>query len=181
MRSVVDDCDVLLTVLAADLDELLGRVAGVVDRLHGAGNPSRSHRQRHRGRVARIARAASEYDDVRRAQELVILDAPTANHPLEYIDDPMAYDLCFATSTRIIPTWREADNRFVMQGSPPDRRPWPINDELAQLVWLITSAAEVWLPTSTQLARLHTERRNRNNPAPAGNPRADTRSTLTIR
>ena len=68
-----------------------------------------------------------------------------------------------------------------MQGSPPDRRPWPINDVLAQLVWMIVSDAEPWLPTSTQLARLHTERRNRANPPPAGNLRADNRSTMTIR
>jgi hypothetical protein len=183
MGAAVDDPDALLKVLAADLDELLTRVADVCRRLNGASTPTQAIDNDTAAVWRELPPLRREYDDVRAAQTLVMLDAPAGNHRSDHIDDPLASDLILANlDDLIVPNWRQPDNRFVMQGTPPDRRPWPVDDELAQLVWLIVSDAEPWLPTSVELARLHTQRRHRIDPTGApGNLVSATQSTIRIR
>jgi hypothetical protein len=91
------------------------------------------------------------------------------NHRSDHLDDPLASDVIIRNLDELLPTWRDPDTRFAMQGTPPDRRPWP-EDSVEQLVWLINSGAEVWLPTASQLAKLHTERRHRIDPPADGEP-----------
>ena len=105
------------------------------------------------------------YDSIRHAQQLVLLDAPVMNHRSPHIDDPLADDTHLANLDDILPGWRDPDTRYTMQGAPPDRRPWP-GDPVEQLVWMVRSDAEVWLPTEPELSALHAERRDRANPTP---------------
>jgi hypothetical protein len=100
---------------------------------------------------------------------LVLLDAPVMNHRSPHIDDPLADDTHLANLDALLPGWHDPDTRFAMQGTPDDRRPWPA-DPLEQLVWLVRSDAEVWIPTTSDLDALHAQRRDRLNPMPDNDP-----------
>jgi hypothetical protein len=176
MRAAIDDPDALLTVLSTDLDELMAQVKNVVTRLNGATTPTEAINNDTVDAWKELPALRREYDSIRHAQTFVLLDNPAMNHRSEHINDPLASDAIIRNLDELLPSWRDPDTRFAMQGAPPDRRPWP-EDDVEQLVWLINSGADVWLPTSTQLAKLHTERRHRLDPPPAGDPGNLTRTT----
>jgi hypothetical protein len=167
MQSAIDDPNALLSALADDLDELMEQLEDVVTRLNGATTPTEAINADTVDAWKELPAIRREYDSIRHAQTLVLLDDPDSamNNRSDHLDDPLASDVILRNLDQLLPTWRDADTRFAMQGTPPDRRPWP-SDDLEQLVWLINSSAEVWIPTSSQLARLHAERRDRANPMP---------------
>jgi hypothetical protein len=169
MRTVIDNPDALLTVLAADLDQLMTQVRNVVSRLNGATNPTEAIDNDTVDAWKELPALRREYDSVRHAQTFVLLDDPAMNHRSDHLDDPLASDVIIRNLDEVLPSWRDPDTRFAMQGTPPDRRPWP-ESSVEQLVWLINSGAEVWLPTAGQLAKLHTERRHRIDPPADGEP-----------
>jgi hypothetical protein len=66
-----------------------------------------------------------------------------------HLEDDIASDLILRNLDQLMPTWRRPDDRFTMgMRELGDRRPWPTDDPLAELVWLATSDAEPWLPTA---------------------------------
>jgi hypothetical protein len=165
MGSAINDPDSLLARLADDLYELMEQVQAVVARLNGASTPLEAIDADSVQAWRELTPLRATYDSIRKAQELVLLDAPVMNHRSPHIDDPLADDSLIANLDTILPGWRDPDTRYSMQGAPSDRRPWPI-DALEQLVWLAQSDAEVWLPTAPELAALHAERHDRANPMP---------------
>lgn len=171
MRSAIDDPDRLLTVLADDLDELMTQLAAVVSQLNGATTPTEAIERDSVNAWRELPALRREYDSLRHAQQLVMLDDPHSamNNRSDHLDDPLASDLILRNLDQILPSWREPDNRFTMQGTPPDRRPWP-TDPIEQLVWFINSKAQVWLPTRGQLAELHRERQALIDPPLEGEP-----------
>jgi hypothetical protein len=47
----------------------------------------------------------------------------------------------------VLPSWRRPDDRLTLAAALEDRRPWPADDPVAQLVWLAIGAAKPWVPT----------------------------------
>lgn len=169
MRAAVDDPDALLTSLATDMADVMAHVHDVVTQLHGARTPTEAIANDTVDAWKELPALRREYDSIRAAQRMVQLDDPPANHRSPYLDDDLADDTHIRNLDDVIPWWREPDTRFTMQGDPTDRRPWP-TEPVQQLVWLADGPAEVWLPTSTQLAELHTQRRHRIDPPLDGEP-----------
>ena len=170
MRSVIGNLDVLLTSLAADLDDLMTRLGDVATRLDGATTPIEAIDNGTADAWKELPALRREYDSIRGAQRLVNLDDPAMmNDRSAHIDDDLASDVILANLDELLPAWREPDTRFAVQGTPLDRRPWPA-DELEQLLWLSRSRARVWIPTASQLSALHRERRDRIDPPLDGEP-----------
>jgi hypothetical protein len=165
MGTAIGNPDSLLSGLADDLYELMEQVQAVVARLNGAATPLEAIDADSVQAWRELTPLRTTYDSIRHAQELVLLDAPVMNHRSPHIDDPLADDTRLANLDTILPGWHDADTRYSMQGAPSDRRPWP-SDPVEQLVWMVTSDAEVWLPTGAELAAVHAERRERLNPTP---------------
>ncbi len=79
----------------------------------------------------------------------------------EYLDDPLASDLSIANLDSIFPDWkRPPADKTIVGWERPDPRPWPTDDPIAQLVWLATSGAKLWVPTLKQLHELREQRIN---------------------
>jgi len=91
------------------------------------------------------------------------------NHRSPHVDDPLADDTHIRNLDEVFPGWRDPDTRISMQGTPPDRRPWP-TDPIEQLVWFVNGPADIWLPTTAELQRLHQQRIKRLNPTPEVQP-----------
>jgi len=55
----------------------------------------------------------------------------------------------------VFPDWKHAPQNQAIRrwDGPPDPRAWPA-DPIEQLVWLVTSGAEAWVPTLKQLDAL---------------------------
>lgn len=156
--------DRLLESLSADMDALMNDVAEAVGRLDGA-------RTAHDvlmkgGSAADVWRAElpslrASYDDIRQAQDWVLAGEERDIHSRsKYLDDVLARDTAIANLDVIFPKWRSpaAGIQTLMVGQEPDPRPWP-TDPIEQLIWLSTSGARVWVPTTKQLDELNTKRR----------------------
>jgi hypothetical protein len=169
VRSAIDDPDNLLTILSADMDELMAEIESAVSKLKGATTPIEAINADTSTAWRELAPLRDTYDSLRHAQTLVLLDAPVMNHRSPHIDDPLADDTHIANLDDVFPGWHDPDNRFAMQGTPDDRRPWPA-DPLEQLVWFVNSPAELWIPTTSDLDALHAKRRDRLNPMPDNDP-----------
>ncbi|MCV7088886.1 hypothetical protein [Mycobacterium interjectum] len=166
--------ETLLKSLAADLDDLMGHVADVVSRLHGATTPTAAIANGTADAWRELPPLREEYDDLRDAQ-LTVMHAADVVHiqsaQSPHLDDEMATDLAIANLDDVLPGWRgRAPAHVVISGSPPDRRPWP-TDPIEQLVWLLSSTAKPWVPTLAQLYRLNEDRRKRANPTPNPTPK----------
>jgi hypothetical protein len=171
INSALDNPDALLRPLSEDLDNLMGRVTEVVDRLNGATNANEAINADVADAWRELPAYRREYDDIRNTQQLLMLhdDRPPGDHTSDYVNDPLASDVVIANLDDLMPGWRGPDTRYTLQGPPPDRRPWP-NDPLEQLVWLITSPAKVWIPTDSDLTALHATRRRLIDPPLEGEP-----------
>ncbi|MBZ4558585.1 hypothetical protein GBO17_14230 [Mycobacterium avium subsp. hominissuis] len=158
--------DAILASLAADFATLMTEVESVATELRGARNASEAIAHGAEDAWRRLPELRDEYDKLRSAQSSVMLVA-VAPHILataksDYIDDPLASDLAIANLDEVLPGWRRPDNRATTTfGELGDRRPWPVDDPIEQLVWLVTSDAEPWLPTRADLSALRAKRQAR--------------------
>ncbi|WNG94997.1 hypothetical protein [Mycobacterium sp. ITM-2016-00318] len=156
--------------LDSDLHELMATVDEHVARLDGARSPDEI--------IAAGGDAVSAYNELRslRTSYDLLREAQKWSTPSHmwvssasryFYDDPLASNLAIRNLDEIFPCWRDGrTSTVVISGDEPDPRPWP-KDPVAQLIWLSTSAAEVWVPTEAQLNQLHAERRARRNAAAA--------------
>ncbi|GAB1811121.1 hypothetical protein [Mycobacterium sp. MUNTM1] len=159
-------CDAILGSLAADFSTLMADVTSVATQLNGARNASEAIAHGAEDTWRRLPALRDQYDQLRAAQQSVVLTAfephVLATAKSDYIEDELASDLHLANLDEILPGWRRPDNRAATSfGELGDRRPWPIDDPLAQLVWLVTSDAEPWLPTTKDLRALRAKRQAR--------------------
>ncbi|OMC33433.1 hypothetical protein A5739_08820 [Mycobacterium colombiense] len=165
---IASNTDALCRSLADDLAQLMDSVAAVVDELKGARTPAQVIDLGVADAWKKLPTLRTEYDRIRAAQELVMAREAEWQHAKSdrYHDDPLASDMALANLDDIFPRWRDGHtDTFVLQGEKPDPRPWP-KDPVEQLVWLCTSNARPWIPTSGELDRLAGQRRRRANPMP---------------
>lgn len=159
-------CDAILGSLAADFAALMADVTGVASQLNGARNASEAIERGAESAWRQLPELRDRYDQLRAAQQTVVLAAVEphllATAKSDYIADELASDLHLANLDEILPGWRRPDNRAATSfGELGDRRPWPIDDPIEQLVWLVTSDAEPWLPTTEDLGALRAKRQAR--------------------
>lgn len=159
--------DTVLRKLSNSMNELLAEVTETIGRLHGATTPS-----------AVIAAGVGDvwqelhdlrrcYDQLRDAQRF-IMGEDVAHYASNYLyDDPHASRLAIRDIDDVFPDWHDpSSNKInIRVGVTEDPRPWPINDDVQQLVWL-TTHCQLWIPTRSDLAELERELHRKNNPEP---------------
>ncbi|MCA2248823.1 hypothetical protein JF729_13635 [Mycobacterium intracellulare] len=155
--------DAILGSLAADFAALMAEVTSVASELNGARNASEAIAHGAESAWRQLPELRDRYDRIRAAQQSVVLVAfephMLATARSHHIQDELASDLHLANLDKVLPGWKRPDNRAATSfGELGDRRPWPIDDPIEQLVWLVTSDARPWLPTAKDLAALRGKR-----------------------
>lgn len=109
----------------------------------------------------KLTALADSIADIRSAQtSIMVWFHPDRIPPSrsQFTDDELASDLMLRNLDDVWSGWRQSPpNQFVVSGSSPRLEPWPV-DPVGQLVWIVTSAAEAWVPTPAQLDKLHRQR-----------------------
>jgi hypothetical protein len=182
---LLTNADRVLGSLAKDLDKLMRQVDAAVQRLQGARTPAEAIAREAADAWRELSDLRRSYDDLRTAQQGVM-----AVHPAHvqasrttYWDDELTSDTQIANLDTVFPRWRQPQ-LSNLDRSPIDSRPWPLGDDVAELVWLSDSAAEPWIPRLAELDRLQRDRREAANPNPkqvAGLVPAPINSTKNLR
>jgi hypothetical protein len=174
IQAVQSDPNPALAKLGHALEELMtATVAPLVKRLKGArtaagviasGDPDVLAARKE------LEPARDELDKVWQAQDwLTAGDTRFFHTQSEYLNDRLASDLTIRNIDFVFPDWkRPAPNHALQRWDTPDARPWP-KDPVEQLIWLATSGAQVWTPTTHQLRELH-DQRIRDRAHPNGEP-----------
>lgn len=158
--------DAILTSLASQFATLMEEVGSVAAELHGATTAGDAIARGTENAWRKLPELRDQYDRLRAAQQTVVLFAfdpqLLATSRSHHIEDELASDLHLANLDQVLPGWKRPDNRAATTlGELGDRRPWPIDDPLAQLVWMVTSNARPWLPTAKDLGVLRAKRQAR--------------------
>jgi hypothetical protein len=174
----------ILGSLAADFESIMADVTSVANQLNGARDASAAIARNAEDAWRRLPELRDEYDKIRSAQTSVVVAAfdpyLLATARSSYIEDELASDVAIANLDELLPSWKRPDNRTTTSFRElGDRRPWPIDDPLAQLVWLVTSNAKPWLPTEPELRNLHAERAARINKRAADKAASETADPVT--
>jgi hypothetical protein len=169
ISAVVDvDTDQVLGALSDQMTDLMADVDTAVAALNGARTASEVIAADVGDAWNELRSLRASYDLLRDAQIFVMQDA-MASHASYYLyGDAHASRLYIRNIDEVFPGWQTPDTSSVsLVAPPPDPRPWPTDDPVAQLVWLSSSNAEVWLPTLHDLAVLQQELHRKHNPEPA--------------
>lgn len=153
----------MLTSLHTELRTVMDDVADVADKLKGAHTATEAIAVKAENHWRALSVLREWYDEIRAAQDLITfnVDPAAGQHATsEHLPDPLASDLAMSNVDDLIPGWRQRDTRYAMGGDLPRRTPWP-TDPVEQLVWLSTSTARPWVPTTDQLEQLNDERLDR--------------------
>lgn len=160
--------DRILATLSADLADLMTNVDKHVTRLDGAYTAAQVIAAGAGDTWNELTALRRDYDQIRDAQKFVMADDMARHASRHWYDDPMASRLVIRNIDDLFPEWRDGGSTTITIGATtPEQRPWPVNDATAQLIWLSTSAADVWLPTLQDLEELENELRRKRNPTPA--------------
>jgi hypothetical protein len=158
--------DRVLHALATDMAELMSQVDDAVGRLGGARTANEVIAAGVGDIWNELRQLRKSYDQLRDAQAFVMADEMSRHASTYLYDDPHASRLFIRNIDDVFPAWRDpGPSTITLSGAPPDPRPWP-TDPIAQLVWLSSSDAQVWLPTFGQLEQLQAELHRKRNPAP---------------
>ncbi|MDT5348326.1 MAG: hypothetical protein QOH91_1613 [Mycobacterium sp.] len=165
---VLGDPDGVLESLSRDFEALMKDVDAAVQRLGGARTPTEVIVNNASEAWNELGVLRQSYDALRVAQSAVMASA--APHMVQaskslHLDDPLASDVMIANLDDVFPTCRQSQSRNL-DGTLIDLRPWPVDDYIAELVWLSSSEARPWIPTLAQLEELHADRIARANPMP---------------
>ena len=173
IQSVVHQKDRLLASLATDLAEVMDDTTAAVERLNGARNPGEAIERGVADAWQELPPLRARYDSIRQAQDWVMNgDHRITGSRSEYLwTDDLASDLALANLDTVFSSWKSPPRNKAIQGWGDQQRlqPWPA-DPVEQLVWLCTSDAEVWCPTTKQLDELK-DRRLRERAHPNGEPK----------
>jgi hypothetical protein len=167
IAALVDvDPDQVLAALGAEMSELWRvRIAEAVAALNGATTPDEAHIKGVSDEWNALRPLADADDQLRDAQAFVMGDEMHRHQSDYFYEAPLASRLCIRNIDDIFPAWNDGGSAITLSGTPQDPRPWP-SDRIARLVWLSTSAAEVWLPTFAQIEQLQRELHRKFNPEP---------------
>lgn len=162
--------ETLLTHLGRELAALMAQTATVTDQLKDARTANEAIAKGVADSWQQLDPLRQSYDVLREAQSQLMarVGNPTilANSSSQYLVDELASDLMVANLDEVLPGWRAPQTGIIrIQGPDPDRRPWPA-DPTEQLVWLITSNAQAWIPTLDELHKLWATRKARIDPTP---------------
>jgi hypothetical protein len=165
IQGVGMDRDAILQSLNGDLKTLMAEVKDVVERLDGARTPAQVIAAGTGDAWNELGELRSDYEQIRDAQEKAMLGAPeAAMGRSNYLwDDPLASDTHIANLDDVFPGWRDkqpATYANMSHSWDGRKQPWS-KDPIEQLVWLASSAARPWIPTTSQLTALWTRRRER--------------------
>jgi hypothetical protein len=163
----------ILAGLHDELQTLLADVRDVSDELGDIATATQAIANDAGPQWKRLAQLADDYAELRSAQlghmssEVIHASAP------RYPGEPHATDLYLRNLDAIWPQWRQGGgNQHVItlnvNANAHEQRhePWPI-DSTEQLLWLVRSDAEPWVPNEHQLDQLRRERIIARNPMPA--------------
>lgn len=153
----------MLADLHTQLVAVMKSVATIADKLNGANNASAAITQQVEKHWRALPELRIQYENIRAAQTIITIavDSNASQNAISpHLPEELASDLLLANMDELIPGWRIADTRWVASGNPPRRAPWP-TEPIEQLVWLATSDAQPWVPTTDQLAQLNDKRLNR--------------------
>lgn len=160
IQSLVHQKDRLLTSLASDLDDILSAAGAIVAQLDGATNAAQAIERGTAQAWQQLPAIRGQYDLLRQAQDWAMAGDHRAFHARsEYIwDDDLASDLQIRNLDSIFASWKAPPQNRAIQGWDDQKRvqPWP--DGVEQLVWMVTSDAEIWCPTTKQVDALNAER-----------------------
>lgn len=168
---LVQGVDALLAALHADLKLLLAEAAQSVAHFDGAATADAAIANDAGAHWKRLTELAADYDQLRDAQRQVMRNAPAdiavGARRSDGTGEDHASDLYLANLDEIWPDWRNPNYRrnVRIDGSVERLEPWP-TDSTALLVWLVTSTAVPWVPTTKELDRLNVDRRAKANPMP---------------
>lgn len=154
IRAQTVNVDPLVTALATKLPSVMAGIEDAVNRLDGAHTPTDAlvagkgdvWHELHTEHVP-------EWDAFWQAFDWITSEHQLYHHARsQYLfDDELASRARIRNIDSIFPSWREpAPDTAIMGWNSSDPRPWPA-DRVGQLVWVVTSGAEVWAPTPRQL------------------------------
>jgi hypothetical protein len=159
--ATVSGTDEILAALHDSLMEVMDRVSAAVVKLKGAVSPAQAIDFGTGPAWKALTPLAARYAEIRTAQEWALGPEFIAAH---HYSDELVSDL---TVSNLDELWVDRDRHTISFGGVPqqDPRPWP-SDETERLIWLATSGANPWIPTTQQLNRLNKERAAQRNAAP---------------
>ncbi|WP_461479845.1 hypothetical protein [Mycobacterium sp. HUMS_1102779] len=169
----VQNIDALLTHLNTQLMALLDDAKAIVDQLGGATTPEEAVANDAGPQWKTLGELANDYATLRDAQREVMYLAPAdVNMGARRANgrgDDHASRLFLRNISAVWPDWQRPDHTAAIRidGSQPRLEPWPEHEYSAQmLAWLVTSAAEPWVPTLRELQQQREQRRRDANPNP---------------
>lgn len=167
------DTDSILAAYHGRLTELLSAAKEIVDQLDGAATPTEAIDKGVTLQWKALTALADDYQALRAAQmsqiptEIAVSARPAAG------GEDHASDCYLQNLDTVWPTWRQphkTPTTTYINGGEKDRNrfePWPSERRpVSLLVWLITSRAEPWIPTTAQLRALQAQRARVLNPTP---------------
>lgn len=171
------DADALLGAYNQRLQELLSTARPLAQSLGNAATADEAIAADRAGQWKQLGELAADYRMLRDAQmALMSGDLVRASKSSDGRGEDLASDLYLANLDTVWPHWKEphlAPFATVYPHQPQRverREPWP-TDPVQMLVWLVTTKAEPWIPTSGQLRELWVDRRDRMMPKSTSNIR----------
>jgi hypothetical protein len=158
--------DLILGALQNDLTGLLADAEQLVAELGGATTPAEAITKDVGAAWRQLTEVADDYQDLRAAQSFVLLRASTQlwkNCTPALSGEDHANEAFIRTLDAIWPNWRQHGLKMETidlssRGTPARDEPWPADRGPELLVWLVTSDAEAWCPTTRQLREMWAER-----------------------
>lgn len=162
IQSVAANANPILAALNSDLAAVMGVAAAIVQRLDGTHTAAAIVASRDPARMdayTDLAELREKYDAIRVAQDWTTAGDPRDQHARStYLDDPLASDTAISNLDQIFPAWKHrSPDIAIMRWDQPDARPWP-KDPVEQLIWMVVSDAQPWIPTWDDLDKLKQRR-----------------------
>lgn len=174
--------DGFLAALHGELQNLLGEAEQVVVDLAGVTSATEAVANDVAPQWKRLIALTEDYQTLREHQ-MRHVDVMTQFEirPQDGGEEDHASDLYLKNLDDIWPMWRtpskQASRIIHVDGTKPRLEPWP-SEPTELLRWLVTSTAQPWIPTSSQLQQHLADRRARMNPMKKlGQTRSDQQPT----
>jgi hypothetical protein len=167
--------DHMLADLHHDLMGMLDNVADIANQLNGATTAAQAVEVDAGAAWKRLAELTTDYQTLRAAQHVIMLRAPRElwiSCTPTLGGEPHANLAYIRNIGSIWANWRQpglGPQRINIDGSKPRPEPWP-TDPTQVLLWLVTSSAEPWIPTTRELRQRFREPSERANPGPDDEP-----------